>query len=227
MGIPYSEEIGDDNFLYDVVIQDRVRNIPEHHKTPFSAALGIEKVFNRNKLMITAEYFAPIAPYRMVEAEPSPNSVNPPELQPIFENKDFLSVVAGAEEVFNFALGYEHQLNETLELLLGFRTDFHYRLKEIPQEFNGYLHLNELRNNQYHLTCGVSKIRKNSRFSVGLNIMYAENTNQEPFAGFVNPKDFDPTFQNSILEGDTDINSVELLYLFPTIIIGFTHNFED
>jgi hypothetical protein len=211
--------------LEDVIIQDRVRNIPEHHKTPFSIALGVEKNLVRGRIMFTGEYFAGIDAYRIIKTEPRKNSVNPPWLQPYFLNIDFLSVIGGAEPIFNFGFGYEQNINPTLHMLYGFRTDFHYRLNEYPAEFDDYLNLNELRNDQYHFTIGAAKTVKAAKYTVGLNIMYARNAGQEPFAGFVEARDFNFSGTTKIMEGPTDINEVRLVYIFPTIIVGFTKNF--
>jgi hypothetical protein len=86
-------------------------------KSPWSVAVGGSRSFGRNAIHVTLEYFAPIAPYKVLEAEPTvPQIGGGAPLD--------LSVIDARQGTLNFALGFERRHSDGLTFYGSFHSDF-------------------------------------------------------------------------------------------------------
>ncbi|MCP9200504.1 hypothetical protein MKO06_11325 [Gramella sp. GC03-9] len=183
-------------------------------KSPFSVALGTNYTKGRSYAGIVVQYFNSIDPYEVMEPMPG-TFVRPAELAPELQSDRFLRNRAGAESVLNVAIGYEHQLNESLALLASARNDISY----FDESLNDGPGIKSTISSWdiYHFTAGVNLDHRQSSISLGL-LYSTGNTGR-----YEQPGNIDPSNIN-LVEGSTTIT--EARYGNFGLLLGYTLNLD-
>jgi hypothetical protein len=194
------------------------------YKTPFSVAAGITYKFNDRKrsLYCTMEYFSAIDPYRLVEAEESPDVAAGMEGNEVVYS-EWLTFVSGAKPVFNTAVGYSWTLKENLLLMAGFRTDFNYQKKMDYSPYTESKQVQTLSLDLYHLTCGLSWNIFGQDIITGFQYSVGGYNHQQQLANLSDPVEFN-TAEYIALQG-TRNNTMNSLYNSVSIYFGASFNF--
>ncbi len=104
-------DINDDGFPDSFVADDRQNNLDATFKSPASVGWGLEYAMSeRTKLAAAAEWFGAMGRYNVIEPE-SRDFLRPSGIN-LFDSKDFLAVTDAADDVFNWAVGIEHQFTD-------------------------------------------------------------------------------------------------------------------
>ena len=199
----------DDNRISGVATA-RQAELKSTYKSPFSVALGTNYNKGNSSAGIAIQYYNSIDIYDIMEPVPG-TFVRPAELAPELQSDRFLRNRAGAESVLNIAVGYEHQMSESLSLLVSARNDMSYfddRLNDGPgikTTISSW--------DIYHFTGGVNLDHKNSSLSLGL-LFSTGNTGKYEQPGNINPEDV------NLLEGTTTITRAS--YNNIGLLLGYT-----
>lgn len=148
-----------DNFGGPTTItSDFQEGLKTNLKSPWSVAVGGSRSFGRNAIHVAMEYFAPIAPYKVLEADPTVPQVGGGE--PLD-----LSVVDAREGTLNFALGFERRHSDALTFYGSFHSDF----SDDDPQGNGDLEPNLAftRWNLWHVGGGIRTRLGDNEFTVG------------------------------------------------------------
>ncbi|MCK5729428.1 MAG: hypothetical protein KAH68_00045 [Draconibacterium sp.] len=219
-------ETGKDLPNYFITDYKEKKEVNVNSKTPLSVALGLT-YYNPDKtktLYLTAEYFAKIDPYRMVETEESDNLAD----GTIFETSDhneWLTFINGARSVFNAAVGYRWILNENLMILAGFRTDFNHK-KNV--DFNPYVQEKTIKSfvlDKYHITSGLTINILGHDFITGFQYTLGHENGQKQYVNLSDPIEFNYE-EMKALQGTRDI-SMQTILNSVSLYFGATINFGE
>jgi len=189
-------------------------------KDPFSVAFGIvySTKDEKSKLYFSTEYFAGIDEYKMIDGTKSVEDEN-------FVGSDFLTHYYATIPIMNFGFGYKHLFSETIEGLMGFKTDFD-ATKIIEKEFVDKeipISLNQNHLNLYHLTSGVKMNVKKGSFIVGLEYIFGYVKNLPQYANF---KDVNYNGSKELLGLQGQINdNMSIAYNSFGLYLGFSFGF--
>lgn len=99
------------------VVTDFQEGLSATYRSPWSVAAGASRSFGDDtRLHVSAEWFAPVSRYRILDASPF-------IAQSTGEQLD-TDVTLELDDVLNVGVGLEHQYSERLNLYLSFSTDF-------------------------------------------------------------------------------------------------------
>lgn len=169
------------DYLYDASADDLEMKI----KDPLSIALGVDFDLDKYRWNLTTEWFAPIAPYKMVNE--STGDVTVTKSNPVVETPDYLSFANGGNSIMNVAIGLEKFSKNNQSWLFGFKTDFD-ALKDY--DYEELSELNKLANaksNYYHFSAGKSFVFLNFDVLFGLQYSLSRQGGLEAFANFKAP----------------------------------------
>jgi hypothetical protein len=211
---------------YVIVDYKEKKDMRVSFKTPFSLAAGFTYFFPDKKRTFysSVEFFFKTDPYRMVEAEESPDIGAGSEFDNIIFS-EWLTYVSGARPVFNVALGYSWTLKKGLLLMGGFRTDFNSK-KNL--EYGQYAASNKMQSinvDLYHITCGLSWNILGQDIITGLQYSLGRNKDQEQLANLSDPMEYN-TIDNLPLQG-VKTNDMISLYNSISLYFGASFNFGD
>ena len=166
----------------------------KNYKTPLSIGLGLELPIGfRTRLSISAEYFAAVALYTILEDSDDPLNGLAGQVN---ENEVLLNT--GNRAVLNVALGWQTRINDRSSVIWGFRTDFNQRLLEQDLQALQFLSTTP---NIYHISVGNTIVVWNSKFSFGVDFAYGRktgNTQQVNFQDVTSENLFNLTRQGSV-----------------------------
>jgi hypothetical protein len=180
-------------------------------KTPFSISAGLSyRTANGKRTFYTsAEYFHGLDPYRVVEAEESPDIASGEGFdERVYE--EWLTFVAGARPVFNVSVGYSWTLKEDLLLMAGFRTDFNYQKNMDFGDFEDFQKIENLDLDLYYITCGLSWNVLGQDIITGLQYSVGRTTGEKQIANLAEPVEYSPV-EHIALQGDPKSNMTTLL----------------
>ena len=160
-------------------------------KSPFAVAAGCTFTSHDQKktLYATAEYFAGVDGYRMVEADEELNLGE----GSILEGEDFsewLTFTDGANPVFNVAIGYRSYLKNNLMLLTGFKTDFNYKIKEETRISNPNKSIKSINVDYYHFPTGLTLHIKGQEITAGFKYSLGLSNNTKQLVNLSDPVEF-------------------------------------
>jgi hypothetical protein len=160
-------------------------------KSPFAVAAGCTFTSHDQKktLYATAEYFAGVDGYRMVEADEELNLGE----GSILEGEDFsewLTFTDGANPVFNVAIGYRSYLKNNLMLLSGFKTDFNYKIKEETSISSPNKSIKSINVDYYHFTTGLTLHIKGQEITAGFKYSLGLSNNTKQLVNLSDPVEF-------------------------------------
>ena len=157
----------------DILASDRQEGLPIKYKTPFSIAAGIEyKISDETLVHFTAEWFAPLSTYVVIQPE-SDEFIknNPATIRPV-DSAELLKVYDSMNSVFNAGVAVEHKLNDKLTGYAAFRTDFsNANFDEIDGLYVGFTDLNI-----YHFTLGASTNLNDTFIGVGFEYSHGQRS---------------------------------------------------
>jgi hypothetical protein len=211
---------------YVIVDYQEKKNVHVSYKTPFSLAAGITYKFPDRKRTLygSVEFFSKTDPYRMIEAEESPDISSGFEPYEVLYS-EWLSFVSGARPVFNAAIGYSWTVKKDLLLMGGFRTDFNYMKNLDYGEFEGYNKVQSINVNLYHITCGLSWNILGQDIITGIEYTVGRNKDQQQIANLSDPVEYN-TIDNLPLQG-IRTNDMTSLYNSISLYLGASFNFGD
>lgn len=124
-------------------------------KDPLSIAFGVDYRLQKLRWNLTAEWFAGLKPYRVIDQSKGDVDIIKTDFLPDIEG-EALSFVSGGTSIFNVALGLEIYNKNNRSVMLGFKTDFDalkgFDYKEL-EDLNTF---KNTRSNYYHFSAGKS-----------------------------------------------------------------------
>lgn len=98
------------------VVSNFQDGLSSQYHSPWSVGAGLSRSFGSSRLHLSAEWFAPVSEYHVIDSDPFIGQSTGEEL-----NTD---VTLRLDDVLNVGLGLEHRYSEGLNLYLSFSTDF-------------------------------------------------------------------------------------------------------
>ena len=98
------------------VITNFQDDLPAAYHSPWSVGAGVSRSFGATRLHLSAEWFAPVSEYRIIDSNPFIAQSTGEELSS--------DVTQRLDDVLNVGMGLEHRYSEGLNLYLSFSTDF-------------------------------------------------------------------------------------------------------
>ena len=203
----------------DYIITESAANLFSQIKDPFSVSIGVmyTSESKKTKLYFSTEYFNGIDEYKMIDGTRS-------NINKEINGSDFLSHAYSAKPIVNFGVGYQHVFSETIEGLLGFKTDFD-ATKEIEKITNedNFENLNQNNIDLYHFTTGAKVNAKKGSVIFGIEYVIGYSKNLTQYANFkdVNIKDDTKIIA---LQGEFK-NNMSILYNSFGLYLGFSFGF--
>lgn len=198
----YSEQRLDGNgYPTGQMISGYEKDIPTNYHAAPSLSAGATHDWDHSSLHLTAEWFAGISDYRVLEITPIPSSDGSLTAEP-----DLRDV---RNAVFNVGLGFEHRFKERLQGFLSFRTDF----SSIEQGSDSQIAVSIW--DIYHVGCGATFDALNTNFTLG--VIYAFGGAETPPSYGLLPDD----------EADDLVTSDTLEYRYRRLtgLVGFAFGF--
>ena len=192
-------------FPTSYALNDRQSGLESTFISPWAMSMGIDYTLGTTNLCLTAEYFAPIAPYNAA----TPDSAQ--FLLPGWQNKspaqsglsainsvDYLELRESAKSVVNLAVAVKQKVVEDFFVLLSFRTDYT-AYQKVANDFWEYRYVDTLHQpgqklsfsdiNLYHFNVGIIKKNRKSDLHLGITYTFGTNNDFQPLANISNPLD--------------------------------------
>ncbi|WP_044201326.1 hypothetical protein [Flammeovirga sp. OC4] len=206
--------------LPNMLATEQQEELETRFKEPFSVAFGATYFRKKSSLYFTVEYFAPIKKYNLITDMPPEAFVTNNIIG--FKTENWLNYKAQHRNVTNVAVGMRGNINQNIELIGGFRTDFTYTPytgggdNKFPSEITTFSL------DQYHFTGGAQfKIFKTDIIA-GLQYSLSRGKNLKQVANFSNPVEFSPE-DRIVLQGKRD-HSMGIRENTLSLFLGFTYN---
>lgn len=189
----------------NLTITDSQEDVKTTVKLPFSTAIGFQYLTanRKNLIAISAEYFAAIDQYSMLDNDPSAYNNIISQQTPFDE--DFLSFYHSSTAVNNVAIGFKQFFSEKLSLLGGFRTDFSSQPNNDFRLLGENFTINRIRLNKYHVTAGSIVQIKNFGVVLGLQYSRGRAKDYQQIINYSDPYQYNPITKQG-LEGDKQSN---------------------
>ncbi len=156
----------------NVNVQEEITELglSSEYNTPWSFGFGSVLSLKENeKIYFSTEYFTEVDPFTIIRSE---------------KNDFGFALTTSADNVWNFALGYENHLSKKFTLLTGFRTDINSAIRNgIYYPEDRQPELMKLGWNVYHFSIGGHFDIRSFKFSGGID--YAVSNGSE--TNFQNP----------------------------------------
>jgi hypothetical protein len=212
--------------ISDFIIADykEKEDVQVSYKSPLSIAAGLTYYFPNHKRTVytSVEYFFGIDPYRLVEAEETPDLASGMITTAVL-NSEWLTYVSGAKPVLNAAIGYSWTLKKDLLLMTGFRTDFNYLKNFVYEPYEKNAKMRGLNLDLYHITGGLSWRVFGQDIITGLEYTVGRNKNQKQLANLSDPVEYNIS-ENLALQGNRT-NTMHSLLNSLSFYFGASFNF--
>lgn len=169
----------------DYLISNYANKLKGHYKNPLSIALGYEKKMGNNLWRFSIEYYGEIKPYALINGKNQKENLINTTID--FNNETFLDLIFAQREIVNFAVGYSGEIKKNLLLMSGFRTNFSTTKNVKYTTSESFIKVNDLKVNQFFLSGGLSFFFKQNRFTLGTDIGFNYNQNQDNLVNFNEP----------------------------------------
>ena len=177
-------------YLPDVLVDETLLSADFNIKDPLSVALGIDYHLEKYRWNFTTEWFAAVAPYRMVDGRTGEKSIT---VNPISSlNEEFSTFVAGGNSILNFAIGMEMYTKTNRSWLFGFKTDFDALKGYDYQDLSFGSTLVNAKSDYYHFSAGKNFKFLNFDVLLGMEYSLSRAKNLQNFANFSPPIIVDP-----------------------------------
>jgi hypothetical protein len=196
-----------DNFL----IMDSQSGISAKYKHPLSIAFGIDYQTARTRIAFSAEYFARISAYHLLEPSSEPlvyptSYLDSASVKPLIES--YLHVENAARPVLNAGIGFSQSILKQFTLLLGAYTDFSSYDK--PPEADELLHGSGVFD-IYHFSIGTSYHKQKHTVTIGFSYAFTPSEKVPPYA---------------IINQTPEFTDKALLYARSySVVLGYTYFF--
>ena len=192
----------------DIYIINNQGDIESSHKSPFSVAIGGGlKLSKRSLLHVSAQYFAGIPAYTILQSATFTGQSTGEELQ--------MSVIDELQPVINYGLGLEIFMNEHLSMFGSFATDFAAISSDVNRmgDFDAIFSDNTFSADIFHFGFGVDIKTQIADLTIG--------------ATYANSRELiDREF--TIDDGNDPVTSnAEILYSRWRFLIGFEFHMPD
>ncbi|MFN5181790.1 MAG: hypothetical protein ACK5D5_02055 [Bacteroidota bacterium] len=153
--------------IYFIPVDVYIRriNVNTIYKYPGSIAVGYTRKYKRSKLHFTAEVFGRIDPYYTLKISDATGISGSGNVS--LGGEYVKGIKEGKRPIANLAIGYEKVLKGTLELLMGFSTDFRNNTESADISFLDYNFGNEAFN-LFHYSLGVGFQHNKNNIAIGL-----------------------------------------------------------
>ncbi len=195
----------------DVLASDRQDKLKTKFKSPLSISLGANYNTEKSKFGVSMAYFMQLDDYAVMQAEPA-SFLRPADSFNEITSDQFLNVYAGAEGVFNIAIGYEMLLNENLSLVASFRNNMTY-YREVdkpgikPEVANWDI---------WHFVAGANIMKERSTLTVGLMPSIGNNKRFEQSGNLES--------EDGLLGQATTVTRAN--YFAIGFLLGYTYHFK-
>ncbi len=207
----------------DMLLHESTDYIYSQIKDPFSISVGIRRqpAGSKSVYYLSAEFFAKIKPYKMVDPAKSGSIISS-----AVYGTEFSTVYYGNRPVINIAFGYMLEMKESFELLFGFKSDFNSYY--IPKSFaDKHPEANVVFKNSadyFHLTGGANFIIKNKlKINAGMSLSYGRLVNAKQYINLTEFNWYNPE-DHTALQGRVH-NTMTYLYFSLGLIVGFSYDF--
>jgi len=207
----------------DYLLQESTDYVYSQIKDPFSVSVGIRRqpVGSKSIYYLSAEFFAKIKPYKMVDPTKQGSIISSPVL-----GSEFSTVYYGNRPVLNVALGYMLEVRDNFELMFGFKSDFNSYF--IPKSFiEQHPDANIVYKNTadfFHLTGGANFIFRNKlKINAGLSLSYGSQLHNRQYINFTNIEWYNPE-EGTALQGKLQ-NTMDYTFFSLGLIVGFSYDF--
>ena len=157
----------------DLLASDRQEGLKPKYKSPLSIAAGIEyQILKDTKVNFSAEWFAPLDVYVVMQPESHNFIRNNSILFPEVNSAELLKVYDATKGIFNFGFAVEYDINEKLSGYAAFRTDYsnadYEKIKGLAVGFTDF--------NIYHFTAGASVNIGDALICAGLEYSHGQRS---------------------------------------------------
>ncbi len=188
------------DYFYDASGANMRMNV----RDPLSVAVGVDYRLEKLRWNVTAEWFAGIAPYRIIDQTTGKVT----ELKTTYLPEDpmeVLSFVGGGKSIVNIAVGLEIYNKNDRSVMLGFKTDFD-ALKGFDYQELSHLHtMVNAKSNYYHFSAGKSFLFLKYDVLFGVQYSISRQKNLKALANFSDPVDLSTSGAYN-LEGEVQNN---------------------
>ncbi|RLD24138.1 MAG: hypothetical protein DRI71_03460 [Bacteroidetes bacterium] len=192
----------------DIYIINNQSNIETTHKSPFSVAIGGGfKLSKRSLLHVSAQYFAGIPAYTILQSATFTGQSTGEELQ--------MNVIDELQPVINYGLGLEIFINDHLSMFGSFATDFAAVSSDVNRigDFDAIFSDNTFTADIFHFGYGVDIKTKIADLTIGATYANSRELVKRDF---------------SIDDGNDPVTSdAEILYSRWRFLIGFEFHMPD
>ena len=145
-----------------VIANDAQLGVPADYRSPLSIAVGAGRAFGPTTLHVTAEYFAPLDAYTVIDGQPFVGQTG--------DGPFDTAIVEQLDSVLNVAVGVERRFREDLLAYFGFHTDFNAASDE------PLANLSNTKWDFYHFSGGATVSATGRSFTLGGELALASDT---------------------------------------------------
>lgn len=187
--IRYSNVVYEGQVKDDFLKSEYNNYIVANVKEPLSVSVGmtLHSRNNKSKLFFTAEYFAPIDTYKILD-NTKISSWGQEDFQP---GTDYLSYKYGAKQLVNLAIGYRHELYPSLSILSGMKTNFSAYDPSNEGEWEDINDYVTMSPSLFHISLGAQFRFKANTVILGAEYSFGRSKNIEQLANYGFPGIFD------------------------------------
>jgi len=158
-------------------------------KEPLAISIGLNynSKNNKSEYYFTAEYFAPIKTYKLLD-NTKISSWGQKEYSP---GDDFLSMKYGSKQITNIAVGYRHKMNDNLYILSGVKTNFSAYAPSNDDEWEGINEYIIAIPSLYQISLGAQFKYKANTVIIGAEYTFGQEHNAKQLSNYGYPGIFD------------------------------------
>jgi len=207
----------------DLTVIDHQEKVKADLKDPFSVAFGLhyKPEGGRSAIMMTAEYFAPIAEHEVMSTVAG-NEQATESVLAVLNGEPFLTVKRETQAVLNVALGYRYKASEKVSLVGGIRTDFTAMNKDqLERTASRWFDL--IPYDKYHFTVGADLRLPRLEFVTGIQISAGRKNDILQLTNFTDAVEYDA--ENALALQGVPQEIMDVKYTTISIFFGITYNF--
>lgn len=182
------------------------------YKTPFSVNFGAEYNFGRLLVGFSTEWFAKIAPYKMIKE--NDRSISPE--YPTAPDQDYAIPVMAHKSVTNFGFSVKYQIKDWISYIGSFRTDMNFFDNEALNRYEDFVPSFTYWD-LWHITSGIKMSNKRLNLTVGMDYANGSSEDDPQFANMTSAT------QANFLKGDIQNNTSTQYHNF-SFTIGINLN---
>ncbi|MDG2280322.1 MAG: hypothetical protein P8L42_06795 [Flavicella sp.] len=145
------------------------------YNTPWILDLGVEYQFNNTKINTMVGFFSKVNPYKMISKKDNSTDFN----ESFSDDPNYAIPYMASKQIVNFGVSIDHKLQNDLNFLFSFRTDFNHFDDSQLNRWKDYVP-NMAFWDIYHMSAGLMTTTENFNISLGLNygLGLSKNENQ-------------------------------------------------